>query len=158
MKTMKLFMIGCLVIGSITFVGAQTKTSSTKSTVSTTVSKPIAPKAAVKNVLPQVEIAKQIAQGQTAFAFLGTYNIHAGVQKTIIGQCKLLDDGSYTITVNSDADSHGIGNYAYDAVAKKLIWKGGLFLSNKYNGVLQLAKNGKLHILLSGSTFAEKID
>jgi hypothetical protein len=150
MKTMKLLLIGYLVLGSISFATAQSK--------STTSTKAPSQKAAVKAVLPQVEIAQQIAQGQTAFSFLGTYNIYAGVQKTNIGKCILNSDGSYTVTVNSDATGHGVGSYEYDGSSKTLVWKGGLFLSNKYNGVFQKTSNGKLRILLSKPTFAEKID
>ena len=160
MKTMKSLLIGCLVMGSIS-VYAQSTSASSKSAAAKAPAAPAAAKAstqkaAVKAVLPQVEIAQQIAQGQTAFAFLGTYNIYAGVQKTQIGTCTLNNDGTYTVTVNSDATSHGVGSYEYKADSKTLVCKGGLCLSNKYNGVFQ--KNNKLRILLSKSTYAEKID
>jgi len=160
MKTMKSLLIGCLVMGSIS-VYAQSTSASSKSAAAKAPAAPAAAKAstqkaAVKAVRPQVEIAQQIAQGQTAFAFLGTYNIYAGVQKTQIGTCTLNNDGTYTVTVNSDATSHGVGSYEYKADTKTLVWKGGLFLSNKYNGVFQ--KNNKLRIMLSKSTYAEKID
>ena len=160
MKTMKSLLIGCLVMGSIS-VYAQSTSASSKSAAAKAPAAPAAAKAstqkaAVKAVLPQVEIAQQIAQGQTAFAFLGTYNIYAGVQKTQIGTCTLNNDGTYTVTVNSDATSHGVGSYEYKADTKALVWKGGLFLSNKYNGVFQ--KSNKLRIVLSNSTYAEKID
>jgi len=155
MKTMKIFLIGFFVFGSIYFAAAQTKPTAAKATAPAISAKATTQKAAVKAVLPQVEIAQQIAQGQTAFAFLGKYIIYAGVQKTQIGTCTLNNDG-YTVTVNSDATNHGVGSYEYKADSKTLVWKGGLFLSNKYNGVFQ--KNNKLRIVLSKSTFAEKID
>lgn len=156
MKTMKIFLIGFFVFGSIYFAAAQTKPTAAKATAPAISAKAATQKAAVKAVLPQVEIAQQIAQGQTAFAFLGKYNLYAGVQKTNIGTCTLNNDGSYTVTVNSDATNHGVGSYEYNADTKTLVWKGGLFLSNKYNGVFQ--KNNKLRIILSKSTYAEKID
>ncbi|MEN9745130.1 MAG: hypothetical protein RL640_968 [Bacteroidota bacterium] len=156
MKTMKIFLIGFFVFGSIYFAASQTKPTAAKATAPAISAKAATQKAAVKAVLPQVEIAQQIAQGQTAFAFLGKYNLYAGVQKTNIGTCTLNNDGSYTVTVNSDATNHGVGSYEYNADTKTLVWKGGLFLSNKYNGVFQ--KNNKLRIILSKSTYAEKID
>jgi uncharacterized protein with beta-barrel porin domain len=156
MKTMKIFLIGFFVFGSIYFAAAQTKPTAAKATAPAISAKATTQKAAVKAVLPQVEIAQQIAQGQTAFSFLGKYNLYAGVQKTNIGTCTLNNDGTYTVTVNSDATNHGVGSYEYKADSKTLVWKGGLFLSNKYNGVFQ--KNNKLRIVLSKSTFAEKID
>ncbi|GDX44292.1 hypothetical protein LBMAG23_12690 [Bacteroidota bacterium] len=156
MKTMKIFLIGFFVFGSIYFAAAQTKPTAAKATAPAISAKATTQKAAVKALLPQVEIAQQIAQGQTAFAFLGKYNLYAGVQKTNIGTCTLNNDGSYTVTVNSDATNHGVGSYEYNADTKTLVWKGGLFLSNKYNGVFQ--KNNKLRIIFSKSTYAEKID
>lgn len=153
---MKIFLIGFFVFWSIYFAASQTKPTAAKATAPAISAKATTQKAAVKAVLPQVEIAQQIAQGQTAFAFLGKYNLYAGVQKTNIGTCTLNNDGSYTVTVNSDATSHGVGSYEYKADTKTLVWKGGLFLSNKYNGVFQ--KNNKLRIVLSKSTYAEKID
>lgn len=156
MKTMKIFLIGFFVFGSIYFAASQTKPTAAKATAPAISAKATTQKAAVKAVLPQVEIAQQIAQGQTAFSFLGKYNLYAGVQKTNIGTCTLNNDGSYTVTVNSDATNHGVGSYEYNADTKTLVWKGGLFLSNKYNGVFQ--KNNKLRIVLSKSTYAEKID
>lgn len=156
MKTMKIFLIGFFVFGSIYFAAAQTKPTAAKATAPAISAKATTQKAAVKALLPQVEIAQQIAQGQTAFAFLGKYNLYAGVQKTNIGTCTLNNDGSYTVTVNSDATNHGVGSYEYNVDTKTLVWKGGLFLSNKYNGVFQ--KNNKLRIILSKSTYAEKID
>ncbi len=159
MKTMKSLLIGCLALVSISAAHAQSTSASSKSAAPKAAAVPTkasTQKAALKAVLPQVEIAQQIAQGQTAFAFLGTYNIYAGVQKTQIGTCTLNNDGTYTVTVNSDATSHGVGSYEYKADSKTLVWKGGLFLSNKYNGVFQ--KSNKLRIVLSKSTYAEKID
>ncbi len=156
MKTMKIFLIGFFVFGSIYFAAAQTKPTAAKATAPAISAKATTQKAAVKAVLPQVEIAQQIAQGQTAFSFLGKYNLYAGVQKTNIGTCTLNNDGSYTVTVNSDVTNHGVGTYEYNADTKTLVWKGGLFLSNKYNGVFQ--KNNKLRIVLSKSMYAEKID
>jgi hypothetical protein len=70
----------------------------------------------------------------------------------------LREDGSYTVTVNSDQESYGNGTYEYNVDTKSLVWKAGLFVSNKYNGVLQKINNGKLRILFSKSTYAEKID
>lgn len=92
------------------------------------------------------------------FSFLGTYSIFAGVQKLPIGKFTLRDDGSYTVIVNSDQESYGNGIYEYNVDSKSLVWKAGLFVSNKYTGVLQKTNNAKLRILLSKSTYAEKID
>lgn len=158
MKTFKLFLLGVLLLCSSQLVLAQTKTAQAKPATVAASTKATPSKAAVKAVLPQVEIAQQIAKGQSEFSLLGTYSIHAGVQKTIIGKCTLNSDGTYTVTVNSDENNHGNGIYEYKADTKTLVWKGGLFVSNAYSGVLQKMNNGKLRIVLSKSTYAEKID
>ena len=158
MKTFKLFLLGVLLLCSSQLVLAQTKTAQAKPATVAASTKATLSKAAVKAVLPQVEIAQQIAKGQSEFSLLGTYSIHAGVQKTIIGKCTLNSDGTYTVTVNSDENNHGNGIYEYKADTKTLVWKGGLFVSNAYSGVLQKMNNGKLRIVLSKSTYAEKID
>ena len=158
MKTTKLILIGCLMICAIPFVHAQSKPFATRPATSSAAVKTVPQKAVVKGVLPQVEIAKQIAKGEAAFSFLGSYSIYAGVQKLQIGKFTLREDGSYTVTVNSDQESYGNGTYEYNVDTKSLVWKAGLFVSNKYNGVLQKINNGKLRILFSKSTYAEKID
>ena len=158
MKTFKLFLLGVLLLCSSQLVLAQTKTAQAKPATVAASTKATLSKAAVKAVLPQVEIAQQIAKGQSEFSLLGTYSIHAGVQKTIIGKCTLNSDGTYTVTVNSDENNHGNGIYEYKADTKTLVWKGGLFVSNAYSGALQKMNNGKLRIVLSKSTYAEKID
>ena len=158
MKTMKLFMLGFFVLGTLQLVHAQSKTLPVKPAAAPAASKPTTQKAAVKAILPQVEIAQQIAKGQSEFSLLGTYGIYAGVQKTNIGKCTLNGDGTYTVTVNSDENSHANGIYEYKADTKTLVWKGGLFVSNGYGGSMQKSSNGKLRILLSRSTYAEKID
>ena len=158
MKTMKLMLIGCLMIGVSPFLHAQSKSVAAKPVKTSAAVKPVPQKAAVKGVLPQVEIAKQIAQGEAVFSFLGTYSIYAGVQKLQIGKFTLREDGSYTVTVNSDQESYGNGSYEYNVDTKSQVWKAGLFVSNKYTGVLQKTNNAKLRILLSKSTYAEKID
>lgn len=158
MKTFKLFLLGVLLLCSSQLVLAQTKTAQAKPSTVAASTKATLSKAAVKAVLPQVEIAQQIAKGQSEFSLLGTYSIHAGVQKTIIGKCTLNSDGTYTVTVNSDENNHGNGIYEYKADTKTLVWKGGLFVSNAYSGALQKMNNGKLRIVLSKSTYAEKID
>ena len=158
MKTLKSILIGCLLMGAIPFVHSQSKAVATKPTTSSAAVKTVSQKAVVKGVLPQVEIAKQIAKGEAAYSFLGTYSIYAGVQKLQIGKFTLREDGTYTVTVNSDQDNHGNGIYEYNVDSKSLVWKGGLFVSNKYNGELKKMDNGKLRILLSKSTYAEKID
>lgn len=158
MKTFKLFLLGVLLLCSSQLVLAQTKTAQAKPATVAASTKATPSKAAVKAVLPQVEIAQQIAKGQSEFSLLGTYSIHAGVQKTIIGKCTLNSDGTYTVTVNSDENNHGNGIYEYKADTKTLVWKGGLFVSNAYSGALQKMNNGKLRIVLSKSTYAEKID
>jgi len=145
-------------IGAIPSVHAQSKPVATKPATSSAAVKTVPQKAVVKGVLPQVEIAKQIAKGEAAFSFLGSYSIYAGVQKLQIGKFTLREDGSYTVTVNSDQESYGNGTYEYNVDTKSLVWKAGLFVSNKYNGVLQKINNGKLRILFSKSTYAEKID
>lgn len=158
MKTFKLFLLGVLLLCSSQLVLAQTKTAQAKPATVAASTKATPSKAAVKAVLPQVEIAQQIAKGQSEFSLLGTYSIHAGVQKTIIGKCTLNSDGTYTVTVNCDENNHGNGIYEYKADTKTLVWKGGLFVSNAYSGALQKMNNGKLRIVLSKSTYAEKID
>ena len=159
MKSFKLFLLGVLLLCSSQLVLAQSKTVPAKPVnTSASAKSTTTQKAAVKAVLPQVEIAQQIAKGQSEFSLLGTYSIHAGVQKTIIGKCTLNSDGTYTVTVNSDENNHGNGIYEYKADTKTLVWKGGLFVSNAYSGALQKMNNGKLRIVLSKSTYAEKID
>ena len=154
MKTMKFLLIGFSILGSLQLVNAQSKTIPAKAAATTASAKATTQKA----VLPQVEIAQQIAKGQNEFSLLGTYGIYAGVQKTNIGKCTLNSDGTYTVTVNSDETSHGNGIYQYNSDTKTLVWKGGLFVSNGYGGTLQKMNNGKLRIVLSRSTYAEKID
>lgn len=158
MKTFKLFLLGVSLLCSSQLILAQSKTAQAKPATVAASTKATPSKAAVKAVLPQVEIAQQIAKGQSEFSLLGTYSIHAGVQKTIIGKCTLNSDGTYTVTVNSDENNHGNGIYEYKADTKTLVWKGGLFVSNAYSGALQKMNNGKLRIVLSKSTYAEKID
>ncbi len=154
MKTMKILLIGISLIASNQFVTAQAK-STPKKVVTTTAS---AKTTNQKAVLPQVEIAQQIAQGQSDFAFLGTYNILAGVQKTKIGFFTLQKDGVYKVTVNSDENSYAQSSYEYSPSTKTLKWTGGLFLSNQYGGQIIKGNNSKLRIRLSKSTYAEKID
>lgn len=154
MKTMKTLLIGMFFISATQFLAAQTKSTPAKVAAPGTATKVAIGKA----VLPQVEIAKQIAQGQSEFSFLGSYAIHAGVQKTKIGNFTLLKDGTYNLSVNSDENSHATSSYEYDPSTKTLKWMGGMFLSKQYGGVMTKSSNGKLRILLSSSTYAEKID
>lgn len=159
MKTMKRLLIVFFLISAAQGIHAQAKTTASKKSVTPAASaKPSPQNAAVKNILPQLSIAQQIAKAQSSIAFLGTYGIYAGVQKLSIGKCTLKEDGSYTVAVNSDADNHGVGVYEFNPESKTLVWKGGLFLSNKYGGAIQQPANGKLRIQLSKSTYAEKID
>lgn len=158
MKTMKCTLIGFFLVAGIQLTQAQAKVISPKPSVSSAATKTASQKASVKAVLPQVEIANQIAKGESEFSFLGTYSIYAGVQKIIIGKFTLRQDGTYTVVVNSDENSYSNGFYEYNLNSKTLVWKGGLFVSNKYNGVFQKMSNGKLRILFSKSTYAEKID
>lgn len=159
MKTMKRILIVCFLMSAVEAVQAQVKTTAVKKPATTAAtSKPNPQTAAVKKILPQLSIAEEIAKAQSSVAFLGTYGIYAGVQRLSIGKCTLKEDGSYTVTVNSDADNHGVGIYEFNPESKTLVWKGGLFLTNKYGGVMQQSSNGKLRILLSKSTYAEKID
>jgi hypothetical protein len=158
----RLIFVGLIMAGSFYSIG-QTKSPTAKSATTpakTTTSAVKAPaqKSTVKAQLPQLEIAAQIVKGQSEFSFLGTYTIFAGIQKLPIGTCTLKDDGTYTVSVNSDASNYGQGIYEYNSDAKNLIWKGGLFVTNKYNGTIVKSGNGKIRILLSKSTYAEKIN
>jgi hypothetical protein len=154
MKTMKILLIGLSLIASNQFVTAQAKPTATKVVTTSASVKATTQKA----ILPQVEIAQQIAQGQSEFAFLGTYNILAGVQKTKIGFFTLQKDGVYKVTVNSDENSYAQSSYEYSPSTKTLKWTGGLFLSNQYGGQIIKGSNSTLRIQLSKSTYAEKID
>ena len=155
MKQIKFLALGLLFITSTQISFAQSKTVPQKTVTSAATASQKAP---VKAVLPQVEIAQQIIKGQTEFSFLGKYGIFAGVQKTKIGFFFLEPDGSYRVTVNSDENNYATGFYEYNSISKTLIWKGGLFLSNNYKGVMKKMDNGKVRILFSPSTYAEKID
>ena len=153
MKTLNCTILFIVFIGTFNLCIAQTQPSS--STPATVVSSSGVGQA---SILPQDEISKRIIRGNADFPFLGDYVLYAGVQKTKIGTCTLNNNGTYSITVNSDSENHGVGIYDYDPSTKSLVWKGGLFLSNSYQGVFQKGKNGKLRIVLSKSTFAEKVN
>lgn len=159
MKTIKGLLIVFFLISTVQGIHAQAKTIAPKKSVTpATTAKPNPQNTAVKNILPQLSIAQQISKAQSSIPFLGTYGIYAGVQKLFIGKCTLKEDGSYTVAVNSDTDNHGVGVYEFNPESKTLVWKSGLFLSNKYDGAIMQPANGKLRIQLSKSTYAEKID
>ena len=158
MKQRNIFLIGLAIALSIQASFSQTKPVASKAATSKSTVASASAKAPVKAVLPQVEIAQQIAKGQSEFSLLGNYAIYAGVQKTNIGHFTLAADGTYKVTVKSDENSYGTGFYEYDAVNKSLVWKGGLFASNGYKGSIKKLDNGGLQVQLSKSTFAEKIN
>ena len=73
MKQIKFLVLGLLFITSTQISFAQSKTVPQKTVTSAATASQKAP---VKAVLPQVEIAQQIAKGQNEFSFLGKYGFN----------------------------------------------------------------------------------
>ena len=131
---------------------AQSSTGSTKKSIETLLSK------SLNKPFPKNQIGDQISIGQNATSFIGLYNIHAGVQKNLIGTLILQSDGEYKVSLVSDAERIATGIYEYSAKSSSLAWTGGFFLSKRFKGELGKDELGRVKIYLSPSTYAVKVD
>ncbi|MFN5325747.1 MAG: hypothetical protein ACK5B8_00885 [Bacteroidota bacterium] len=112
----------------------------------------------VNKPFPQTQIAAKISVGEKEFSFIGTYVIYAGVPKTVIGKLMLQPNGEYLVSWETDPGKKASGTYEFFPKAKGLAWTGGFFLSKRFKGEIKGTENGVLRIVLSSSTYAEKVD